>query len=152
MSKQNETISIVAQGITLSANDAARLDLMAYEETGAMRAQILAKLAEADLVNGNDICADIATIGSVVHYRIGQSRLERRTLSLPDVAHPNGQFLNVLTPVGLALLGRRAGNDLSVPLADGEALQVYLHAVEFQPESEVRRRSTLMSDDGPGAA
>lgn len=152
MSKRNEAVSAVTQAITLSANDAARLDIMAYEETGATRTQILAKLADARLVSGQDIGADIATIGSIVHYRIGESRLERRTLSLPHVTHPTGQFLNVLTPVGLALLGCRAGSNLSVPLADGDTLQVYLHAVEFQPESEVRRRSTLMSDDGPGAA
>lgn len=152
MSRRNEAASTATHGITLSANDAARLDIMAYEETGALRVQILAKLADATLTSGNDIAADVATIGSVVHYQIGQSRVERRTLSLPDVTHPTGQFLNVLTPVGLALLGYPSGSELSVPLADGEALQVYLLAVEFQPEAEARRRSILMSDDGPGAA
>ncbi len=152
MSKQNEAVLTAVHGITLSANDAARLDIMAYEETGAVRAQILAKLTDAILVSGNDIAVDVATIGSVVHYRIGQSRVERRTVTLPNVTHPTGQFLNVLTPVGLALLGYRAGSDVSVPLADGGVLQIYLQTVEFQPEAEARRRSTLVSDDGPGAA
>lgn len=152
MSEPNKAVLTAAHALTLSANDAARLDIMAFEEVGPLRAQILAKLADAVLVSGNDIAADIATIGSVVQYQIGGSRPERRTLSLPNVTHPTGQFLNVLTPVGLALLGQRPGSSVSIPLADGEVLQVCLHAVEFQPEAEARRRSLLMSDDGPGAA
>lgn len=152
MSQFDEAAQAAAIGPILSANDAARLELMAYEEPSELRAQIFAKLTNARLVSGNEIGPDIATIGSIVHYQIGNAHVERRTLSLPEVTRPNGQFINLLTPVGLALLGARAGDTIAVTLVDGGSLTLQLHEVEFQPEAEVRRRSTWVSDDGPGAA
>src|SRR3546814_13001022 len=65
---------------------------------------------------------NVATIGSVVRYRIGDGPVERRALSLPEASRPNGQFINILTPVGLALLGRRAGATFAVALPDGGQL------------------------------
>lgn len=146
MSHANGAAHAAACGFVLSANDAARLELMALEETGDLRAQIFAKLAGARFVSGNDIDDDVATIGSVLRYQIGDGPIQRRTLALPEVSHPNGQFINLLTPVGLALLGCRAGACVTVALADGGTLQAHLHEVEFQPEAEVRRRSALRPD------
>lgn len=155
MSHLNNAAGAAARGPVLSAHDAARLELMSMEAPGDLRSQIVAKLTNAQLTSGNDIDDDIATIGSVLIYQIGDGPRQRRTLSLPDVSHPNGQFINLLTPVGLALLGARAGDEMTAPLLDGGTLQITLHEVEFQPEAEVRRRSTLRPDDdgdGPSAA
>lgn len=136
----------------LSTNDATRLELIALTETGELRKKIFDKIARAQLMSGQDITPDVATIGSVLHYQIGNARVERRTLSLPEVTRPNGQFISLLTPVGLALLGAQEGEEMIVSLADGATLKLLLHEVEFQPEAEVRRRSTLVPDNGPGAA
>ncbi|MDO8287718.1 MAG: GreA/GreB family elongation factor [Parvibaculum sp.] len=153
MSQIHDAARAAAKGLVLSAHDAARLETMALEAGGDLRQQISAKLDNALFINGNDIADDIATIGSVLRYQIGDGAIQRRTLSLPDVSHPNGQFINLLTPVGLALLGCRAGDKLTAPLVDGGALELHLLDVEFQPEAEVRRRSSLRpDDDGPGAA
>jgi regulator of nucleoside diphosphate kinase len=139
--------------IVLSSADFGRLEIMAYEETGSLRASILRKLMAGKIVDGAEMPANVATIGSVVRYRIGDGALERRTLSLPEASRPNGQFINILTPVGLALLGRGAGDTFLVSLQDGGELRVELADVEFQPEAEVRRRSLpFRPDDGPGAA
>lgn len=155
MSQYNDATPVAAQGSVLSAHDAARLELMSMEAAGELRSQIVAKLTHARLTSGNDIGDDIATIGSVLRYQIGDGPIQRRTLSLPDVSHPNGQFINLLTPVGLALLGSRVGEEVTAPLLDGGVLQITLHEVEFQPEAEVRLRSSLRQDDngdGPSAA
>ncbi|MES1990947.1 MAG: GreA/GreB family elongation factor [Pseudomonadota bacterium] len=146
MSHLNDAASAAARGPVLSAHDAARLELMSIDAASDLRSQIVAKLTHARLASGNDIDDDIATIGSVLRYQIGDGPIQRRTLSLPDVSHPNGQFINLLTPVGLALLGCRAGEQITAPLVDGGVLHLTLHEVEFQPEAEVRRRSMLRPD------
>jgi regulator of nucleoside diphosphate kinase len=136
----------------LSSNDFARLEIMALDEGGTTRERILAKLDAGTVASGENIASNVATIGSVLRYRFGNGPVERRTLSLPSVARPTGQFINVVTPVGLALLGRRAGQRWAVELPEGRSIMLELLEVEFQPEAEVRRRSTWVPDDGPGAA
>jgi len=140
--------------IVMTSADFARLEIIAYEETDALRANILAKLAIGKVIGGAEMPTNVATIGSVVRYRIGDGPVERRALSLPEASRPNGQFINILTPVGLALLGRRAGETFATALPDGGELSITLVDVEFQPEAEVRRRSQSYrpDDDGPGAA
>ena len=141
----------------LSANDFARLEIMLCEESGTVRDRIRAKLDAAAVVSGHHIAHDIATIGSVLRYRIGDGPIQRRTLSLPDVSHPNGQFINLMTPVGMTLLGVREGTCHAVTLPDGGTIMLELLDVEFQPEAEVRRRSKWVPDNsgpdnGPSAA
>lgn len=138
--------------IVMSSTDFARLEIMAYEETGPMRDRLLSKLAAGNVINGDEMPVDVATIGSVVHYSIDGNKVERRTLALPELARPTGQFISVVTPVGLSLLGRRAGETFEVAIADGGSLAITLAAVEFQPEAEARRRSSSPDDDGPEAA
>jgi regulator of nucleoside diphosphate kinase len=152
MSEAKIGASPAPNSIVMSSTDFARLEVMACEEAGAIRARLLSKLELGKIISGDAMPANVATIGSVLRYRIGDGPLERRTLALPEVSRPNGQFINVLTPVGLALLGRLAGETFDVPLADGGSLTISLAAVEFQPEAEARRRSTPPDGDGPEAA
>lgn len=141
------------QAPVLTSTDFARLEIFAFDETGPMRKALIAKLAEGRIVSGDKIPASVATIGSVLRYRVGGGVVERRTLTLPANAKPNGQFVSVVAPVGLALLGRKAGETVVLDLPGGSRLSVELIEVEFQPEAEVRRRSyPTPRDDGPGAA
>ncbi|MDO8421299.1 MAG: GreA/GreB family elongation factor [Parvibaculum sp.] len=153
MSATNRAAHRAATEPILSANDFARLEIMLCEERGATRDRIRAKIDAATVVSGHAIAHDIATIGSILRYRIGDGPIQRRTLALPDASHPNGQFISLMTPVGMALLGNREGACLSVTLPDGGTIMLELLDVEFQPEAEVRRRSTWVPDDnGPSAA
>jgi regulator of nucleoside diphosphate kinase len=137
----------------LTSADFARLEIFAFDASGAMRKALLTKLAEARIAGGERIPETIATIGSVLLYRIDGGGVERRTLALPANATPTGQFVSVVTPMGIALVGRIAGETLEAEQPDGGRLTVELIAVEFQPEAEVRRRSMPRPhDDGPGAA
>lgn len=153
MSGTNLAAHSVATEPILSANDFARLEIMLSEERSSLRECIRAKLDAATVVSGHIIAHDVATIGSVLRYRIGDGPIQRRTLSLPDVSHPNGQFISLMTPVGMTLLGSREGTHHTVTLPDGGTITLELLDVEFQPEAEVRRRSTWTPDDnGPSAA
>tara|TARA_R110000868_G_scaffold877_18_gene6665 strand:- start:2914 stop:3375 length:462 start_codon:yes stop_codon:yes gene_type:complete len=153
MSRTNPAAHSAATEPILSANDFARLEILLCEERGATRDRIRSKLDVATVISGHAIAHDVATIGSILRYRIGDGPVQRRTLSLPDVSHPNGQFINLLTPVGMALLGSSEGTCQQVALPDGGSVMLELLDVEFQPEAEVRRRSTWVPDDnGPDAA
>lgn len=142
-----------ATATLLVSSDFARLEIIGFQESGPTRQAILAKLALAHIKDSAQMPPDVATIGSVVRYSIADGAVERRTLSLPENSRPTGQFISVLTPVGLALLGRRAGEKFNVELADGGSLKINLVAVEFQPEAEARKRTIEPPhDDGPEAA
>lgn len=135
-----------ANGFVLSSHDAARLEILAFGEAPHLQKLILDKLDQSELVSGDRLAPDIATIGSVLLYRIGSGDAERRTLALPDVSCSNGQFISILTPVGLSLLGCRAGSRIEVIVHDGSVLSLQLLKVEFQPETEARIRSRLIPD------
>tara|TARA_R110000824_G_scaffold155226_1_gene327546 strand:+ start:99819 stop:100277 length:459 start_codon:yes stop_codon:yes gene_type:complete len=146
MNTKTRAATDAACDLVLSSNDAARLEILAYEESTILRKLILDKLEKSELVSSDRLTPDIATIGSVLLYRIGAGKTERRTLSLPEVSYTNGQFINILTPIGIALLGRRAGSCFAVSVHDGSALKVQLLKVEFQPEAEARMRSRFLSE------
>ncbi|MGQ0510138.1 MAG: GreA/GreB family elongation factor [Betaproteobacteria bacterium] len=66
-----------------------------------------------------------AAMGSVVSYEELGTRTRRAvTLVPPGRANPAAGLVSVLSPVGRALLGRRAGEDVDARLPDGRSLQL----------------------------
>jgi regulator of nucleoside diphosphate kinase len=66
-----------------------------------------------------------AAMGSVVSYEELASRTRRAvTLVPPGRADPAAGLVSVLSPVGRALLGRRAGEEVHAQLPDGRSLQL----------------------------
>ncbi|HPR44855.1 MAG TPA: GreA/GreB family elongation factor, partial [Ottowia sp.] len=53
----------------------------------------------------------------------------------PDDAEPESGFVSVLSPLGTALLGLRAGEVASWRGADGQESQLVVHTVDYQPEA-----------------
>lgn len=143
----------------IGLHDYGRLEIAAFEQLdmlSPMRPRIAALLAEARVVPGNEIPADIVTLGSIVRYRVDGDRLERRLLTLGRDHAPNGQYVNVLTPVGLALIGRRSGETATAETFEGRTLAIAIAALEYQPEAAARAREAEPDgdddDDGPEAA
>lgn len=145
----------------LTPHDFARLELACFEQLdllNPMQPLVRAKLEEARIVSGNEIAETVATLGSIVRYRIEDRMLERRLLQLDNRHAPNGQYLSVLTPIGLALLGRSTGDLCEAELFNGAKLNIRIALVEHQPEAEIRRRvksrqqDELPDDPGPEAA
>lgn len=81
----------------------------------------------------------VVTLGSRVRIREAETGDERTVeIVVPGMAAPGAERLSVLTPVGMALLGRSAGDRVEVAVPAGRARFV-LAEVLFQPESAERR-------------
>ncbi len=137
----------------LTSSDYARLEAATFEDldlTNPMRTRVRAKLVEAKVVPGVAVAETVATLGSIVRYRIEGRMPERRMLQLQRGPAPNGQYLSVLTPIGLALLGHSAGDIVEAVLFDGARLTLELIAIDFQPEADIRRRMARTAPDSDG--
>ena len=117
--------------VFLSLPDAARLRavLRAREAASPSRSyeleELASLLAEARILAPDRLPADRAAIGSTVTYRDEPSGVER-TITLSPRA--------VLTPVGLALLGRKRGSVVMASLANGWPFT--LRVLEVAPLTE----------------
>lgn len=136
----------------LTLHDYGRLETSACERhdmASRMQTRIQAKLADARVIPGSQIPETVVTLGSIVRYRVDGDRIERRMLQLDREPAPNGQYVCVFTPVGLALLGQSQGDTLDTTTFDGRPLKIVIGSVEFQPESDTRRRESSCNDDSP---
>lgn len=121
----------------LTETDHRRLDalLNSLVGTDGVVGLLVEKLARADVLPARDMEPDVATIDARLAYRLGTGQLvHRRTLVLPQHYAPVGSYLSVLSPLGAALLGIRAGSDVSYRDRSGATVPVTLLAVEWQPK------------------
>lgn len=93
------------------------------------------ELARAQLVSPDDLPSDVVTMGSVVKVRdMDTDERMQLTVSWPEDANPHEGCINVLAPLGMALLGARVGDDIEWPVPAG-ARRLRLEAVIFQPRA-----------------
>ena len=108
-----------------------------YEQDGpdAQAFQRLAgELARAQLVAARDIPPDVVTMNSTLRvYDLDSAEELTFTLSWPEAADPDKSRINVLAPLGMALLGCRVGQTIEWPVPAG-ILRLRVEAVLFQPE------------------
>ena len=89
---------------------------------------------------------DTVTMHSTVRIRdAGRDGPEVYTLVYPDEAAPQFGKLSVLTPVGTALLGTRAGDVVRVATVDG-VRRIRVEALLYQPESAERDAADVDRD------
>jgi regulator of nucleoside diphosphate kinase len=96
------------------------------------------KLAGARVVLPDDIPPDVVTGNSRVVFSIDGRLDEFRRLVHWSHEVIVGQTLLVPTPLGVTLLGMKAGQRAALPRVDGTARQVELRAIAYQPERERR--------------
>ncbi len=99
-------------------------------------AELLAnKLAKARKCMAEDINVDTITMNSRVRYRLNFEKVaESRILVFPKDYFPTGQFLSVMCPLGVALLGLKSGAEAVYEQWDGFAQVLSVEVVEYQPE------------------
>ncbi len=92
------------------------------------------ELARARVVPPGQVPPDVVTLNSVAHVRDKETgELMRVEVCWPDEVDPEAGRINVLAPLGMALLGARVGHHIEWPMPSGRRrLQVV--AVVFQPE------------------
>ncbi len=101
------------------------------------------ELERARLTDAADIPPDVATLYSrfrIVETDTGDT-LEY-TLVPPDEADIATGKISVLSPLGTALLGHRAGDTFTWPSPDGSTGEGRLEEVLFQPEENGRLQET----------
>ena len=93
------------------------------------------ELHRAKLIEATSVPSDVVTMNSTVSYEDTISA-ERRTVTL---VYPwrsrERSTLNVLSPIGTALLGLRAGNTIEWRLDDGSVKSIRVLSVAYQPEA-----------------
>ncbi|MDF7798560.1 nucleoside diphosphate kinase regulator [Pontiellaceae bacterium B1224] len=104
-----------------------RADRQAFEKLGH-------ELSRAQLVAEQDIPADVITMNSTVQvFDMELGDEYSFTLSWPKEAKVSENRINVLAPLGMALLGSRVGQEIEWPLPDG-ICRLRVDEILFQPE------------------
>ena len=95
-------------------------------------ADLVVGLSHAVVVRSAVVPASVVTLDSVVRVRMLGSEAERVLTLISGRAEP-GQ-VSVLSPIGAALLGRRAGDVVECDVPAGRA-RFRIEAVVYQPEA-----------------
>jgi regulator of nucleoside diphosphate kinase len=110
--------------IVLDAAYSEKLEALA---AGAMRGdhelgdRLMREVARATVVPSAEMPADVVNIGSQVTFRDETTGRERSvTVVLPPDADIARQRVSVLTPIGAALIGLRAGASIGWETRDGD--------------------------------
>lgn len=121
----------------LTELDVTRLERIASRAGSAQLEELLDDLlARATIVAPEEIPTDVVTMNSRLVCTVrGEQAPRNWTLVYPDAADFDAGRLSVLSPVGHALLGARAGQTVSYRLPDGREQQVTIDEVSFQPEA-----------------
>jgi regulator of nucleoside diphosphate kinase len=120
-----ETRLVQDPPIMLDAAYSERLETLA---AGAMRGarelgdRLMREVARATVVPSHEMPPDVVNIGSQVTFRDEATGSERSvTVVLPPDADIARQRISVLTPIGAALIGLKAGASIGWETRDGEA-------------------------------
>lgn len=121
----------------LTELDVTRLERIASRAGSAQVEDMLdSLLARAAIVAPEEIPTDVVTMNSrLVCTLPGDPAPRNWTLVYPDAADFDAGRLSVLSPVGQALLGARAGQTVGYRLPDGREQQVTISEIAFQPEA-----------------
>lgn len=93
-------------------------------------------LDAADLLPPQQMPADVVSMNSEIEV-IGPQpgRQQRLTLCYPAEANPEAGRISVLSPVGLSLLGRTVGEEISWHAGHGAPGSLRIAALPYQPEA-----------------
>lgn len=123
--------------IVISSLDMERLEALLDTLPAAQaRAQeaLLAELARAEVVDPEDMPADVVTMNSRVRFVLDDAETLEMLLVYPKDIDGSPDKLSILTPIGNALLGVRAGDGIAWARPDGATCIVKVRDVVYQPE------------------
>ena len=130
--------------------DARRLTEIAAGILGAARrdhdglARLSDTLDHARVVSSEDLPPDVVSMHSTVRVAdLGTGEEATYTLVYPASADAAARKLSILAPIGLALLGRREGEEVR-PQAPGGLRRLRIVKVEHQPERAMADRLRLL--------
>ncbi len=137
--KNKEHFRMNKPSLILSEQDLNRLETMLENQatlTPTMK-RLEDELARADVVKPQDIPSNVVTMNARVQVSIADAKTPTEvTLVYPhDFKGIDGQ-VNVLAPIGAAILGLAEGQVIEWPQPDGQLMKVKIEKVLYQPERE----------------
>lgn len=95
------------------------------------------ELARADVVLPQDIPANVVTMNARVKITISPSTESTEiTLVYPHDFKGEAGQVNVIAPIGTAILGLAEGQQIEWPQPDGQLMKVKIEKIIYQPERE----------------
>lgn len=123
--------------IIISEQDLNRLESMLehQKEMTATMLQLEDELARAEVVKPEDLPANVISMNARVLLTIAPSEQATEiVLVYPhDFKGESGQ-VNIIAPIGAAILGLAEGQSIEWPQPDGQMMKVQIEKVLFQPE------------------
>jgi len=125
--------------IIISQQDLQRLETMLDHQAklSPTMQHLEDELARADMVAPQDVPANVVTMNARVLIVIAPAvEAMEITLVYPhDFRGDKGQ-VNVIAPIGAAILGLAEGQEIEWPQPDGHLMKVKIEKVLYQPERE----------------
>lgn len=119
--------------IVINKTDHARLLQIAnglLDRKPEMAEELLMELERARVVERGAVLQDSVQMGSAVEYRTDGGQTRRVTLVYPADADIAEGKVSILTPIGTALLGLRAGQSIEWTANDGRTHKLEILSVE----------------------
>jgi transcription elongation factor GreA len=88
------------------------------------------KLRAAQVIDSSELGTDVVRVGSVVHVQDEAGKAARYTIVGSAEASPGENKLSNESPVGKALLGRAAGEEVAVQLPSGRQRMLKIDKIE----------------------
>lgn len=111
---------------------------------------LVRELMRATIVDESTLPADIVTMGSRLEYRdVGRDSSEIVTLAYPGEREFYDDAISVLTPIGAALIGLKAGQSICFAGPDGRPVTIEITRVIYQPEANHRARHNPAGKPNP---
>ncbi|MCB1675195.1 MAG: nucleoside diphosphate kinase regulator [Halioglobus sp.] len=98
------------------------------------KAELLAEIDRADVVESRDVPPDVVTMNSKVRFALESGEEFCLTLVYPKDMDGSADRISILAPVGSALLGLSTGDYIEWPKPGGGMLKVRIVEVVYQPE------------------
>lgn len=97
------------------------------------------ELENAEIVDPRQMPADVVTMNSEALVRdLATDEVEKIRVVFPGAAAPAKGAISVLAPMGLALLGTRAGDEVKWDIPGGGNRQLRVESITYQPEASGR--------------
>lgn len=130
--------------IILTSKDLDRLDALLDSLPAAAfpgRTELRAELDRAEVVEPQNVPSDVVTMNSKARFVLESGEEFCLTLVYPKDMDGSAERISILAPVGSALLGLSAGEQIEWPKPGGGVMKVRLVEVIYQPEraGEFRR-------------
>lgn len=119
--------------IVIAASEHARLTALAdraVAQDSPVGEYLAEELIRAQVVPDEDCSFDVVRMGSSVTYRDAGGKTRTVTVVYPSDADIEAQRISVLTPVGAALIGLRAGQTIQWLLPEGGESSLTVLSVE----------------------